>query len=66
MAEFEEKKYILQNLSDYKNTERNMFLSFFMLIISAATLFFVIFPERTTVVADLCRHIYHYIVNLIR
>lgn len=66
MAEFEEKKYILQNLSDYKNTERNIFLSFFMLIISAATLFFVIFPERTTVVADLCRHIYHYIVNLIR
>ena len=65
-TEFEEKKRILQNLSDYKNTERNMYLSILMLMISAATLFFVIFPERTTVVADLFRHIYQYIANIIR
>ena len=56
----------MQNLSDYKNTERNMYLSILMLMISAATLFFVIFPERTTVVADLFRHIYQYIANIIR
>ena len=66
LAEFEEKKHILQNLSDYKNAERNMYLSFFMLIISAATLFFVIFPEHTKEVADLFRHIYHYIIDIIR
>lgn len=65
VGEFEEKKLILQNLSDFKNTERNMYLSFSMLIISVTTLFFVIFPERTTMVADLLRDVYYYIVNLI-
>ena len=45
MAEFEEKKNILQNLSDYKNTERNMFLSFFMLIISQLHYFLLFFQS---------------------
>ena len=63
LSEFEDKERILQTLSDYKNTVRSMELSAVMLIIAAITLFFVIFPEKTTVIADFLRLIYHYIID---
>ena len=44
LAEFEEKKHILQNLSDYKNAERNMYLSFFMLITQTSHIDFAYAP----------------------
>lgn len=53
----------MQTLSDYKNTVRSMALNAVMLIIAAITLFFVIFPEKTTVIADFLRLIYHYFTN---
>lgn len=40
-----------------------MALNAVMLIIAAITLFFVIFPEKTTVIADFLRLIYHYFTN---
>lgn len=63
LSEFEDKAHILQTLSDYKNTVRSMALNAVMLIIAAITLFFVIFPEKTTVIADFLRLIYHYFTN---
>lgn len=63
LSEFEDKEHILQTLSDYKNTVRSMALNAVMLIIAAITLFFVIFPEKTTVIADFLRLIYHYFTN---
>lgn len=53
LKEFEDKKQVLQNMSDYKNTERSMHLNFIMLLISAVTLFFLIFPEYATKLAEI-------------
>lgn len=44
LAEFEEKKMILQNLADYKNTANSLRLNLIMTILTTMTLFFVIFP----------------------
>lgn len=52
LFEFEEKKHILQNLSDYKNTANSMRLNVIMMIISAVTLYFVIFPDKAKEIAD--------------
>lgn len=53
LKEFEDKKQVLQNLSDYKNTERSMRLNFIMLLIAVITLFFLIFPEYATKLAEI-------------
>lgn len=44
--EFKEKKEILQNLADYKNTVHSIRLNIVMMVISAVTLYFVIFPGK--------------------
>ena len=51
--EFSDKKEILQNLYDYKSAANGIHLSIITVLISATTLFFVIFPEKTSFVADL-------------
>lgn len=43
----------LQNLYDYKHEANDIHLSMITVLISAITLFFVIFPEKTSFVADL-------------
>lgn len=63
-SEFESKEHILQTLSDYKNTARNFRLNFIMLLISAMTLFLVIFPRKATWLAGIFQSIYHFIVGL--
>lgn len=39
LAEFEEKKMILQNLADYKNTRKSIWLNIIMALLTAMTLF---------------------------
>lgn len=63
--EFADKEEILQQLSDYRNSSKNFWLGFIMLIITAATLFFVIFPERTVWVADHLRAIWAWASGLL-
>ena len=58
LKEFEDKKQILQNMYDYKNTGRSMRLNFIMLLIAAATLYFVIFPEHTKNLAQIIVQLY--------
>ena len=53
LREFEEKKQILQNLADYKNTAKSLWLNVIMMLISAITLYFVIFPEKAKEIADI-------------
>ena len=55
LAEFEEKKLILQNLADYKNTANSMRLNVIMTILTAMTLFFVIFPDKAGASQSLCK-----------
>ena len=50
---FEEKKHILQNLADYKNTAKSMRLNVIMMLIAAITLYFVIFPDKAEEIADI-------------
>ena len=52
LMEFEEKKHILQNLADYKNTARSIWLNVIMMVIAAITLCFVIFPDKAKEVSD--------------
>lgn len=50
--DIEQKRQILQNLSDYKNASRSLHINVVMLIVTAFTLFFVIFPDATIVVSS--------------
>lgn len=61
--EFDGKRLILQHLSDYKNTSKSIRLNYLMLLITAATLFFVLFPSRIEWTANLIRSLYHWMVE---
>lgn len=61
LTEFEEKKHILQNLADYKNTARSMRLDVLMMVIAAITLYFVVFPNRADEVSDIIMGVYDFI-----
>lgn len=65
LAEFEEKKLILQNLADYKNTANSMRLNVIMTILTAMTLFFVIFPDKAKEIADIISAIWNFITSKI-
>lgn len=56
--DFDDKREILQHLSDYKNASKSWGLNLIMLLIAAVTLFFVIFPERATWLADLIKGLF--------
>ena len=62
LAEFEEKKMILQNLADYKNTASSLRLNVIMTIFTAATLFFVIFPDKAKAIANVISAIWNYFI----
>lgn len=49
--EFDRKTEILQHLADYKNESKNSKFSWFSMIASVITLYFLIFPENTEPVA---------------
>lgn len=61
LTEFEEKKNVLQNLFDYNNTSRNNYLNIVMMIISAITLFFVIFPEKASDISIIIMEMFNFI-----
>ncbi len=54
--EFDDKQQILQHLFDYKDSSRTMWMNTIMIVIAAATLFFVIFPERASWLAEIIRN----------
>lgn len=63
LCEFEEKKLILQNLADYKNTAKSMWLNIIMMLISAITLYFVIFPDKAKEIADIITGVMEFVMN---
>lgn len=65
LNEFEDKKQVLQNMSDYKNTERSMRLNYIMFFIAAITLFLLIFPEYAHTFADVIVYLKTMIVGTI-
>lgn len=58
LNEFLEKKEILQNLSDYKNNVHNYRINVIMMILAIITLYFVIFPDKAIVVANIIKDLY--------
>lgn len=65
LAEFEEKKMILQNLADYKNTANSLRLNLIMTILTTMTLFFVIFPDKAKEIADVIAMMWNFITSKI-
>lgn len=65
LAEFEEKKMVLQNLADYKNTSYSLRLNVIMTILTAMTLFFVIFPDKAKVIANVIFIIWNYFIDIL-
>lgn len=63
LREFEEKKVILQNLADYKNTANSLRLNVIMTILTAMTLFFVIFPGKANEIADIISIIWNFVTK---
>ena len=63
LAEFEEKKMILQNLADYKNTAYSLRLNVIMAILTTMTLFFVIFPDKASELAEVLSYIWNFIIS---
>lgn len=61
LSEFDEKRNILQNLYDYKNTTKNIRINMLMMIVSIMTLIFVIFPHKAEEVANLLKFILDWI-----
>lgn len=59
-GEFKEKKEILQNLADYKNTLHSIRLNIAMMVISAVTLYFVVFPEKAEELANEMMRLYNW------
>lgn len=56
--EYDSKERILQHLSDYTNSKKNWILSCIMLFVTAATLFFTVFPGRASWLANKLRELY--------
>lgn len=54
-SEFDSKGLVLQHLANYKNTSKTMILNVIMLVLAAATLFFVVFPECAIWLANLIK-----------
>lgn len=63
LVEFEEKKMILQNLADYKNTAYSLRLNVIMAILTTMTLFFVIFPDKASELAEVLSCIWNFIIS---
>lgn len=63
--EYDDKKEILQNLADFKNNKRSLWLNLAMLFVSAVTLSFVVFPKQAEALAKVIREIYNWILQLI-
>ncbi len=61
--EYEDKKEILQNLANFRNNKRSLWLNFAMLFVSTVTLFFVVFPGRAEALAEVIRDIYNWILQ---
>ena len=61
--EYEDKKEILQNLANFRNNKRSLWLNFAMLFVSTVTLFFVVFPRRAEALVEVIRDIYNWILQ---
>lgn len=74
LADFEEKKIILQNLADYENTRKSIFLNTTTVFLTAITLFLtaitvfltamtLFFPDKTVEIANLLSAIWNFIMS---
>lgn len=63
-AEFDEKTSILQHLAAYKNENRNRRVNFIMLLLSTATIVFIIFPDLSKDVAEYLLNIWSFVKNI--
>lgn len=59
-TEFDEKTSILQHLAAYKNEKRNRIINFIMLMLTIATIVFIIFPELSKEVAKFLLYIWRF------
>lgn len=64
LTELEEKKNILQNLSDYKNTAKSIRLNLITVLLTALTLIFVIFPDKAQDLATFIIFIWKLILGI--
>ncbi len=64
-AEFNEKTSILQHLEAYKNENRNRIINFIMLVLTMATIIFIIFPELSKDVAKFLLYIWNFIKDIL-
>lgn len=64
-AEFDEKTSILQHLAAYKNENRNRRTNCIMLVLTIATIVFIIFPELSEDVANFLLFIWSSIKNIV-
>lgn len=55
LKEFDDKKQILQNMHDYKNTQHTLTLNYIMFLMAAVTLFFLVFPEKAETLAEVLK-----------
>ena len=65
-SEFESKGLILQHLENYRNAVRSKVQNMLMIIISAITLFFVIFPGRASWLAEILKKWFYLLVRLFK
>ena len=63
-TDFEDKEKILQHLTDYKNSEKNWRLNFATFLVTAATLFFIIFPDKTLLISTQIMYFWDLIAGL--
>lgn len=64
--DFESKIEILHHLADHKNEAKNRRVNYIMLLLTAATLAFVIFPEWNKAVSDFLISIYNWFIELFK
>ena len=62
-AEFDSKREILEHLSDFKNTKKNLFLNAIMLLVAIATLLLILFPDKIPFVSQAIIRLYNSIAN---
>ena len=64
--DYADKEIILQHLTDYRNVQRNWWISVGMLLVSSVTLFFVLFPDKAIQLSDGIRKNYAIILEWAR
>lgn len=65
-SEFEQKKVILQNISEYNNAAKSIVLNIFTVLLTALTLFFVVFPDKANDFAMIVSKLWELFLHLFK